>query len=391
MTKDFDFDEPIDRRGTHSSKWDAFSGRLGAYPEDTIPMWVADMDFRAAPAVNEALRWAADHGVHGYFGDFGDFHRAFLDFMERRHRWRGQEEWLITTHGLVNAIGLCVQAFSEPGDGVAIFAPVYHMFANTIRANDRRAVESPMKNVQGRYEMDLEDLSARIDDRTKMVMLCSPQNPGGRVWTEEELLAVIEFCEERDLILISDEIHQDLVYPGAKHRVTMNVKPSAADRIVTLLAPTKTFNIAGGLTGVVAIPNEELRARFEKRKAASGALAPNRLGLLVSTAAYAEGDAWLDALVPYLQASRDRLDAVVAEIPGLRSMHLEATYLAWIDFSETGLSFEEIDERLRTHARIAVNPGPSFGPGGETFMRFNFACRRAILDTALERLAATFG
>ena len=386
-----DFDEPIDRRGTHAAKWDSMSGRLGSYPEDTIPMWVADMDFRAAPAVNEALRWAADHGVHGYFGDFGEFYRAFLTFMERRHRWRGEEEWLTTTHGLVTAIGFCVQAYSEPGDGVAIFSPVYHMFANTIRANDRRAIESPLKNVQGRYEMDLEDLASRIDDRTKMVLLCSPHNPGGRVWTEAELAALIEFCETRDLILISDEIHQDLVYDGAKHIVTMNVKPSAADRIVTLLAPTKTFNIAGGLTGVVAIPNEELRARFAKRKAAAGNLAANRLGVLVSTAAYAEGYVWLDALVPYLQANRDRLDAVVAEIPGLRSMPLEATYLSWIDFSETGLGFEEVDDRLRNHARIAVNPGPSFGPGGETFMRFNFACRRETLDTALARLAEAFG
>lgn len=391
MGFDFDFDTPVNRIGSHSLKWDDMASKFGAMPDDVLPMWVADMDFRSPEPVNEALRWSADQGVHGYFGDFSEFNEAFFGFMKRRHGWVGDPSWITISHGLVNAIALAVQAYSDPGDKVVVFSPVYHQFAGRIRDNDRVVLESPLRLVQGRYEMDFDLLAEQVDERTKMVLLCSPHNPGGRVWTGEELKQLAAFCIEHDLILVSDEIHQDLVYDDHTHVVTLNAAPEAADRIVTLVAPTKTFNIAGGLTGVVVIPDEALRAKYMKRKMASGALAANRLGLIASTAAYQQGEPWLDALVPYLQANRDHIDATIAsEIPGVRSMPLEATYLSWIDFSGTGMEPDAVADRLRNDARIIVNPGPSFGTGGENFMRFNFACPRATLDQGLERLVKAF-
>ena len=387
----FDFDAVIDRRNTHCAKWDGIGYVLTDAADDTIPMWVADMDFKSPDCVNDAIRALTDHGVHGYFGDDRAFKDAMGGWMKARHGWTVDPDWVLHAHGLVNAIGLCVQAYSEPGDGVVVFSPVYHMFGKTVLANDRTLIESPLNDVQGRYEMDLDALAGQIDGRTKMVLLCSPHNPGGRVWTAEELGALADFCIEHDLILVSDEVHQDLVFDGNKHLVTAMAAPQARDRIVTLVAPTKTFNIAGALTGNAIAENPALREAYAKRKAASGALAPNRFGMVACTAAYQGAADWVDALVPYLQANRDRIESVVAaEIPGARPMPLESTYLSWINFAETGLSMDEVNDRIERKARIAINRGDKFGAGGETWARFNFACPRATLDLALERLVEAF-
>lgn len=387
----FDFDEIIDRRNTHSVKWDGIGYVLPDAADDTIPMWVADMDFRSPPSVKKAIIELAEQGVHGYYGDDSDYRSALTDWLKTRHGWEIDPSWIMSAHGIVNALGLCIQAYSNPGDGVVVFSPVYHMFANTVRSNGRRLIESPLKQVQGRYEMDFDGLKDLVDENTKLVLLCSPHNPGGRVWSPEELTAIADFCIERDLILVSDEIHQDLVFAGSKHLPTAKVAPHAGDRIVTLVGATKTFNIAGALTGSVIAANEELRAAYTARKAASGAVANNRFGMVASTAAYKDGAEWLDALIPYLQANRDYLDQVVAsEIPGARSMQLEATYLAWVDFSETGLSIDDVNNRIERVARIAINRGGKFGLGGENWARFNFACPRETLETALQRLVSAF-
>lgn len=387
----FDFDELIDRRGTNSAKWDAIGNVLKDPAPDTLPMWVADMDFRAAPAVNEAIRDLAGHGVHGYFGDDSGYKDALINWLERRHGWTPDPDWMTHTPGIVSALALAIQAYSEPQDGVVVFCPVYHMFAQMVRANGRRLIESPLRQIQGRYEMDLDGLKGLIDKNTKLVLLCSPHNPGGRVWSAEELTALADFCLENDLILISDEIHQDLVFDGHTHHVTAKVAPQISDRLVTCVAGTKTFNIAGALTGTAIISNPELRDAFRARKMAAGLAANNRFGMVVCEAAYKHGADWLDALVPYLQANRDHFDAVVAaQLPGVRSMRLEATYLAWLDFGGTGLAQDEIYERIEHKARIAINRGDRFGMGGEKWARFNFACPRTRLDEGLERLIAAF-
>lgn len=388
----FDFNKVVDRRGTHSVKWDGMGARFGLTAEDQIPMWVADMDFPAPPSVNAAIQGLVDHGVHGYYGNDATMREAVCDWYRARHDWEIDPDWLSWVHGLVAGIGFSIQAFTEKGDGVVVFSPVYHMFGNTVRAAGRTLIESELKHVQGRYEMDLDQLAEDLPDNARMVLFCSPHNPGGRVWTREEIRALADFCAERDLILVSDEIHNELVYSGARHIMTANAAPEIADRLVTLVAPTKTFNIAGCLTGCVAMSNPEMRKKFANAKAAVGSGAANRFGMTAAEAAYRGGGDWLDALVPYLQANRDHLDAAVAQhMPGVRSMKLESTYLAWLDFSGLGRDMAEVTRMVEHEARIAVNKGGTFGKGGDTWLRFNFACPRATLDEAIGRLAEVFG
>jgi cysteine-S-conjugate beta-lyase len=386
----FDFDTPIDRRDTNCVKWDMMEAIHGVPSDDGLAMWVADMDFAAPPAVNEALVAAARHGVHGYFGDDTAFRASITGWMARRHGWEVDPEWITTTHGLVMAAAFCIQTFSVPGDGVILFTPVYHAFHRIIRANERRIVESPLVEEAGRYRMDLDALAARLTGRERMVFLCSPHNPGGTVWSGDELRALAAFCETHDLLLISDEVHHDLVLPGPHRHTPMPLAvPGIVHRLVMLTATTKTFNIAGALTGNAIIPDPRLRARFRATLLAA-ACSPNRTGVLMATAAYAHGDAWLDALRPYLAENARLFDAGVGAIPGLRSMPLEATYLAWVDFAGTGMAPDEFTARVERDARIAVNRGPTFGTGGESFLRFNLATPRARVEEAVRRLQDAF-
>jgi cystathionine beta-lyase len=310
--------------------------------------------------------------------------------MKSRHGWEIDPDWLSTTHGLVAGVSHCIRAFSEPGEGVVTFTPVYHAFHKIIAANGRRGVQSPLVERDGRYEMDLDDLRARLHGSERLVILCSPHNPGGRVWSAEEIRALAELCAERDLILLSDEVHHDLLLPGAPaHAVAALAAPGHLDRMIVMAAASKTFNLAGGMTGGVLIPNPELRAKYEAMRVTAGG-SPNSLGMLMSTAAYAEGAPWLDALLDYLDGNRRVFDAAIDAIPGLRSMRLEATYLAWVDFAGTGMSRQEFTDRVQKTARIAANHGPTFGPGGESFLRFNLATQRARVEEAAARLTDAF-
>lgn len=385
-----DFDQIIDRRGTGCGKWDKMEALFGVSPDDGIAMWVADMDFAAPHSVREAIVKRAEHGIFGYPTDTS-YREAVVGWMKRRHGWEVDPAWLHTTHGLVNGTALCVQAFSEPGDGVILFTPVYHAFHRVLEANKRRIVQSRMVERDGRYEMDLEALAAQLDGSEKMVIFCSPHNPGGRVWSREEIRALAGFCAEHDLILVSDEIHGDLVLPGGpKHLIANLAAPEHVDRIITLLAGTKTFNLAGAMTGGVFIEDPALRQRFAAHQMSVGAT-PNGMGLTMIEAAYRGGEAWLDDLLVYLGGNRKVFDEGIAAIPGLRSMPLEATYLAWVDFSGTGMSREEFTARVEKEAKIAVNHGPPFGEGGESWLRFNFATPRSRVQEAVERLARAFG
>lgn len=386
----FDFDEPIDRRQTHSMKWDMMEPLFGVAPEDGISMWVADMDFRPPPAVTAALAREIAGGVPGYYGDDRAYRAAVQGWMARRHGWEVDPAAILTTHGLVAAVGMCLQAYTKPGDGIVLFTPVYHAFARVIAANDRRVVESRLVESGGRYHMDLDALAAALTGRERMVVFCSPHNPGGRIWSAAEQRALAEFCVTHDLTLVSDEIHHDLLMPGETHVPMAVAAPEVADRLVMLTATTKTFNIAGGLTGNAIVADEGLRAKLAARIAAAGG-SPNRFGAIMATAAYAEGDAWLDALRDYLAGNAQAFDAGMAEIPGLRSMRLESTYLSWVDFRGLGMEQAEILRRLRDDARIAASPGPQFGGGGEGWMRFNIAMPRARILEAVGRLQAAFG
>jgi cystathionine beta-lyase len=385
----FDFDEPIDRRNTHSIKWDMMQALYGVSPDDGIPMWVADMDFRPPPAVNEALAAAVAHGVHGYFGDDRAYKAAITGWMARRHGWEVDPAAIATTHGVVAAVALCLQAFTGPDDGVIMFTPIYHAFYRVLRANRRPILEAPLVEQDGRYVMDLDALAAALTGRERILLFCSPHNPGGRVWSRAELRAVAEFCAAHDLLLVSDEIHHDLVLPGHSHVAMPLAAPDVLDRLIMLTATTKTFNIAGALTGNVIIPDEALRQRFAAAHLAAGT-SPNRFGVLMATAAYAHGDAWVDALCRYLAGNARLFDEGIAAIPGLRSMRLEATYLAWVDFGGTGMAPAEFTERVERRGRIAPSHGTAFGKGGESFLRFNLATPRARVAEAVARLQAAF-
>jgi cystathionine beta-lyase len=384
------FDEEINRVGTHSMKWDMMERLYGVPAQDGISMWVADMDFRPPQAVEDALQKMRDIGVYGYYGDDADYKSAIGWWMKTRHNWEIDPSWIFTTHGLVNGTGLCVDTFTDPGDGVVLFTPVYHAFARVIQAADRQVVECPLVLNGNRYEMDFDAYDAQMTGNEKMLILCSPHNPGGRVWSIEELQGVADFAKRHDLILVSDEIHHDLVFSDEKHTVMHLVDDTITDRLVMMTATTKTFNIAGAHSGNVIIPDAALRAKFAKRMGALG-ISANSFGLFMAEAAYSPAGAeWLDAAVAYIQENSRIFDQGIAQIPGVRSMPLEATYLAWVDFANTGMSAQEIRTRIEKRAKIASNYGETFGAGGDTFMRFNLATPRARVVEAVARLQAAF-
>lgn len=382
-----DFDRVIERRGTHCSKWDMIEKLHGVPAASGIPMWVADMDFAPPAAVQERFEQIIRHGIYGYFGDDAAYLEAIRWWMAERHGWQVAKEAIFTTHGLVNGTGLCLEAFTRPGDAVVMFTPIYHAFARVIRAGGRSVTEVPLATAEGRYVPDFDAAARALTGREKMLILCSPHNPGGRVWTEAELRGYADFARAHDLILVSDEIHHDLVYPGHRHRVLETVVPEIADRLVTMTATTKTFNIAGIHTGNVIIHDPALRQRFAAVATALG-ISANAFGPQAVEAAYSPaGAAWLEALLAYLDGNRKVFDAGIAAIPGVRSMPLEGTYLAWVDFSGTGMTPAEFGARVKG-AGIAASTG--FGAGDADFLRFNFATRRALVEEAVGRLQAAF-
>lgn len=385
------FDTPIDRVGTHSVKWDMMQAFYGVSPKDGLAMWVADMDFHPPACVQAAVEAMAAHGVYGYFGDDAAYLDAVRWWMAERHGWAVERDWIFTTHGLVNGTGLCLDAFTAPGDGVVLTTPVYHAFARTIKAAGREVVECRLANNGGRYEMDFDAWDAQMTGRERMFLLCSPHNPGGRVWTVAELRGVADFCKRHNLVLVSDEIHHDLVFPGQKHVPMPLAAPDIADRLVMMTATTKTFNIAGSHTGNVIIADPVLRAKFAAKMMALG-ISGNSFGMHMATAAYSpEGADWVDGLMAYLDGNRKLFDEGMAAIPGLRSMPLEATYLAWLDFSGTGMAAGEFIGRVEKDAKIATNHGTAFGAGGEMFLRFNLGTQRAVVEDAVARMQRAFG
>jgi len=330
-----------------------------------------------------------DVGIYGYFGDDRAYLSSIVWWMRERHGWDVDPRHVFTTHGLVNGTSICIETFTKPGDGVVLFTPVYHAFAKVIRGSGRRVVECRLLNDGGRYGMDFDSYDMQMDGSERMVILCSPHNPGGRVWTPGELREVAAFSRRHNLVLVSDEIHHDLVYPGAKHTPMVHID-GIEDRLVMMSASTKTFNIAGAHVGNVIIADEALRERFAKRMLGLG-MSPNAFGMHMAAAAYSpDGAMWLDGLVAYLDGNRRLFDDGINSISGLSSMPLEATYLAWVDFSGTGMSSEEFAARVAGDARVAANFGSTFGSGGEAFMRFNIGAPRQIIEDAVSRVQDAF-
>ena len=382
-----EFDQVIERCGTNSLKWDARQARFGR--EDVIPLWVADMDFRSPQAVIEALQRRVEHGIFGYAARLDSYYAAVQGWLAERHGWQVEKEWLVHSPGVVPALYGLVRALTEPGDKVMLQSPVYAPFFKAVESSGRTLVNNRLQLSAGRYAMDLEDLETQIDDRVKMVFLCSPHNPVGRVWTREELIRLREICVKYQLILVADEIHADLVYPGFKHTCFGTIAGELLSNLVVCTAPSKTFNLAGLQIANVIIPNPELRRAFERAMEHAGIAEPNVLGLVAAEAAYGHGAGWLDELIGYLHGNLNYVKKfVAAQIPELSIIEPEGTYLVWLDCRKLGLESRALREFMVTKAKVALNDGFAFGPGGEGFMRINIACPRVTLVEAMERIAA---
>ena len=381
----FDFDKVIDRTGTESLKW--IYPRKVLKVEDAIPMWVADMDFEAPPAVIEAIRRRAAHGVYGYPLIPPSFWQAAIDWLGRRHGWDIRKDWMAKSPGVVPALNYCVRAFTRPGDGVVIQTPVYFPFYHAIENNSRRVVRNPLRFDGRRYTMDLEDLERKLDESGRMLILCSPHNPVGRVWTRQELEALGRIAKERDLVIISDEIHHDLVYGSHKHHVFATLSPDLADRTVTCVAPSKTFNIPGLSTAVVIASNAKLLEAFKDETERAGFELGQVFGIVGFEAAYAHGEDWLDELLPYLEANVDVMEKFLEErVPAIRLVRPEGTYLALLDCRGLGLEPAALNDFFLKKARVYFSDGALFGEEAAGFVRINFGCPRALLVEALERI-----
>lgn len=383
------FDEEINRIGTNSSKYDTMQTLFDVSPHDGLSMWTADMDFRSPKCVSDTIKRLADHGIFGYYGNQESYNEAVCGWYEKRHNWRVKPDWISVCHGLVAGIGMAIRAFSNPGDGVIIFTPVYHSFIKMIKNNNRVLIEQPLKMMHGEYFIDFDKLSANLSGNEKILLFCSPHNPGGKIWSTEDLERVAKFCLEKNLILISDEIHHDLIFPGNKHIMYPIAVPEVSNRLVVMVSSSKTFNIAGGLMGNVIIQNPKLRRKFNAEHKAIGT-SPNLFGMKIAESAYLGGEEWLNELMVYLETNRLLFDQGIAKITGLHSMKLASTYLAWVDFSKTGFGQKEIVEHVHKKAGIAASIGSTFGTGGEAFMRFNLACPTKRVKDAVQRLQNVF-
>ncbi len=382
----YDFDTVIDRVPTSSAKWSLRKQITGV--EDVLPMWVADMDFASPPEIAKAIMERAAHPLYGYTESTEGYYNGLINWMNKRHDWSGiQRDWICYSPGVVAGFNFAIQAYSHPGDKVIIQPPVYYPMKIAIQNNGRQLVDNPLKLVKGRYMMDYEDLEKKIDGRTKMIILCSPHNPVGRVWTKSELEQLVEVCERKDILIISDEIHFDLILGKTKHICTATISDEAMQRTVTLVAPSKTFNVAGLSNSSAIIPNQKLRDAFLNVTQSNGIHFANIFGIVAQEAAYAKGEAWLDELLVYLKGNLRYMEGFIKEkIPGLKVYPLEGTYLAWVDCTSLGLDDEALKEFMLKKAKLWFDEGTMFGSGGSMFMRVNIACPRSILKQALERL-----
>lgn len=411
MTR-YNFDKITNRKGTNCLKYDFAVDR--GKPADVLPLWVADMDFPVSEEITKSLHAAVEHGIYGYTQPKDAYYNAVMNWMERNHNWKTEREWIVKTPGVVFALGAAVKAFTDPGDAILIQNPVYYPFTNIIRDNDRRVVDNTLVyhpvtertvvsattddaseqqihnvgTVSPAYQIDFEDFERKIEqEHVKLFILCNPHNPVGRVWTVEELQQLGEICLRHHVIVVSDEIHNDFVYPGYEHTVFATVDPRFAEFTVTCTAPSKTFNLAGLQISNIFIPNEKLRKAFQTEIDKTGYDEPNALGIVACEAAYRAGEDWLDQLRAYLLQNLNFLREYLQEkIPQIHLVEPEGTYLVWLDCSELGITGKELDQFIVDKAGLWLDGGSMFGPSGAAFQRVNIACPRATLQLALDKL-----
>ncbi len=386
----YDFDKIIPRENTSCVKYDLRKEFFGT--TSVLPLWVADMDFETPVFIREAVIKRAIHPIYGYTFRSDTFSRSIINWMQKRHGWEIKKEWVAFSPGVVPALNMAVMAFTSPGDKVIVQPPVYFPFFTAVKNHGRELVYNQLTEKNGRYEMDFQDLERKIDDKTKLLLLCHPHNPVGRLWSRHELETLVEICARKNVLIVSDEIHSDLMLNGNVHIPLATLSRKAADISLTCIAPSKTFNLAGLATSALIIPNEAHRKVYEKILDDLHVGMGNLFGITTLEAAYDEGDEWLVQLLAYLDQNLQLLnDFFLTRIPRVKVVPAEATYLIWLDFRGLGLKGKELREFVIQNAGIGLNDGPSFGPGGDGFQRINIALPRKILIEALEKLEEAVG
>ncbi len=384
--KKYNFDEQIERRGTDCVKYDRlpFFGNANA-----IPLWVADTDFRVADFIMEALHQRMNHEILAYSNRSANYYPAIISWLEKRHGWRVDRNMISSSPGVVSAVTTLILALSNPGDKVVVQPPVYFPFFSCVQDTGRQLVENPLRLKEGRYYFDFEDLKQKLDAQTKLLILCNPHNPGGMVWRRDELEALGQICLANGTVIISDEIHSDLVFEGNQHLPLPTISDTLAQNCAVCMAPNKTFNIAGLASAFLVIPNKELKKRYDHWLHAIHISDGNIFGNIALETAYTHGSDWVDQLMAYLTENRRFLETFICErLPKVKMLVPEATFLAWLDLSAYGLPESKMAEILVHEAGVVMNKGSMFGTGGEGYFRLNFGCPKATLQKALEQMTA---
>ena len=384
--RNLNFDEPVDRRNTDCLKYD-FAKRKGM-PEDVLPLWVADMDFKTSSYIEDALVERAKEAIFGYSEVQTPYFHAVANWMKIHHNWEVKRTWLVKTPGVVFALAMAVKVFTDPGDSVIIQSPVYYPFSEVITDNGRNIVSSDLYlGVDDRYHMDYADFEKKIiENDVKLFLLCNPHNPVGRVWTKGELEKVGDICLKHNVLVVSDEIHADFVFKG-QHQVFTAIKKEYEDITLTCTAPSKTFNLAGLSLSNIFIPNRELKRQFKAELKAAGTGLMGVMGLVACQTAYEKGEEWYHAMKSYVQANIEFTKKYVEEnLPGVKMIDHEGTYLVWLDFRETGLGVDELEDLIIHKAKLWLDSGKIFGKNGEGFQRINVACPRSTVKEALDRM-----
>lgn len=380
----YDFDKIVPRRGTNSVKWDV------AKEDGVIPMWVADMDFQAAPCIRQALKERMDHGVFGYTLVPNSYYESIISWFDRRHQWHIERNWILYTSGVVPAISAIIKALTEPGDKVLVQTPVYNCFFSSIRNNGCSTAENALVRKGNSYEIDFDDFEKQAaDEKTKVFLLCNPHNPAGRVWTPEELSRMNDICLKHGVQVISDEIHCELVMPGYKFTPFAAVSKACQDNCITTNSPTKSFNIAGLQIANIITNNDTIKRKIDRAININEVCDVNPFGVIALQAAYNEGESWIDQLNLYLWENYKVLkDFFQEHLPKLKVLKLEGTYLVWIDISATGLKADELTNELLQHGKVMVNSGTMYGKTtGADYLRLNIAMPRSLMLEALQRIA----
>ena len=388
--KKYDFDEIIPREGTNCIKYD---GREWIFKtNDVLPLWVADMDFRTPDFIVKAIKKRAEHEIFGYTFKPESYFKSIIGWMQRRHNWEVQKEWISFSPGVVAGLTLAIETFSNTGDEVVVQPPVYFPFFDCVKGTRRKLVENPLKLENGRYTFDFDDLKSKITGNTKLLLLCNPQNPGGMVWTKEELKELSSICLKYNIMVISDEIHSDLVFEGHKHIPFASISEEAASNSVVFMAPSKTFNVAGLSSSVAIIPDKTNFARYERALGVGHLGMGNIFGTVALEAAYSHGDEWLTQMLDYIWDNYLFLEKFMSEkLPKVKVMKPESTYLIWLDFNEYGMNDSELFKFTINEAKVGLNNGAKFGTGGNGWLRINIGCPRSILEEGLNRLEKAFG